>query len=128
MPPRLGMPSWDVTSENYVHVTNDTAAWYRYFDATAHAEFLYHCVEATVRKDLPLEVAFLTAYDEFSERVGEIVDMPAKTLNLLHTFLHQNGGRLSQRARRKEFSALTDEEVMRIERIYEVAHQTLDAP
>jgi hypothetical protein len=32
-----------------------------YFDATAHAEFLYACVEQTVERDLPEEVRFLRA-------------------------------------------------------------------
>jgi hypothetical protein len=35
--------------------------------------------------------------------------------------LHQNGGRVSQRARKKEFAALTDEEATRIETIYREA-------
>ena len=123
----LSHVQWEVTSENNVRVTNDTAPWYRYFDATTHTEFLYHCVETTLRKDLPHEVAFLTAYDEFSERVGQIADMPSRIVNLLHTFLYQNEGRLSQRARGKEFKALSDEEVTRIEALYEEAHRRIPA-
>ncbi|WP_257623457.1 hypothetical protein [Rhizobium sp. B21/90] len=37
---------------------------------------------------------------------------------LLHKFLDQNGGRLSQRARTKEFAALNDTEVEQIEALY----------
>jgi hypothetical protein len=44
--------------------------------------------------------------------------MPANLADLLFRFLHQNSGRLSQRARGKEFSALTDDEVRRVEDIY----------
>jgi hypothetical protein len=47
-----------------------------------------------------------------------MVDMPARTLELLHRFLRQNDGRLSQRARTGEFSGLTDTEVADIERHY----------
>ena len=106
---------------------DDTAPWYRFFDATAHAEFLYACVETTVREDLPREVAFLEAYDRFVEGVQLIVDMPGRTLDLLHRFLGQSGGRLSRRARDKEFAALTDAETQRIEALYAESHAGVPA-
>jgi hypothetical protein len=48
----------------------------------------------------------------------QIVDMPASTVDLLHRFLRQGGGRLSGRVRAREFAALTDAEVARVERLY----------
>jgi hypothetical protein len=75
-----------------VEVLNDTADYYRYFDGTAHAEFIYECVKQTVETDLPEEVAYLEAYDRFSGSVQEIVDMPANKIDLLHRFLRQGGG------------------------------------
>ena len=33
-----------------------TADFYRYFDCTGEAEFLYSCVRRTVEKDLPREI------------------------------------------------------------------------
>ncbi|MBM5811428.1 MAG: Fic family protein [Gammaproteobacteria bacterium] len=119
--PLLTVTEWRPTERGNVEVLNETADFYRYFDATAHAEFLYHCVATTIGQDLPNEVAYLEAYDRFVAGVRGIVDMPGRTLDLLHRFLHQNGGRLSQRAREKEFSALTDAEAARIERLYEEA-------
>jgi hypothetical protein len=50
--------------------------------------------------------------------VQQMIDMPDRLLDLLFRFLHQNEGRLSKRAREKEFSALSDAEVARIEAIY----------
>jgi hypothetical protein len=44
--------------------------------------------------------------------------MPDRTIDLLFRFLSQNSGQLSQRARAREFSVLTDEEAQRIEAIY----------
>ena len=120
--PLLASIEWRPTDAGNVEVLNDSAPWYRFFDATAHAEFLYACVEATVMEDLPREVAFLEAYDRFVVRVQEIVDMPARTLDLLHRFLRQNHGRLSARARSREFSALSDGEAERIEAFYAEAH------
>ncbi|QWK81464.1 Fic family protein [Ochrobactrum sp. BTU1] len=109
---------WRPTASGNVDVLNDTATFYRYFDATAHAAFLYACVEQTVEFDLPQEVHFLQAFDTFSESVQQILDMPTAQVELLHKFLDQNDGRLSQRARTKEFAALDDAEVERIEANY----------
>jgi hypothetical protein len=122
--PLLAQIEWRATGTGNVEVLNDTAAWYRYFDATAHVEFLYHCVETTIEHDLPREVAFLEAYDKFAERVKILIDMPGRTLDLLHRFLAQNDGRFSRRAREHEFAALTDDEATRIEAIYAEAHGT----
>ncbi len=48
-----------------------------------------------------------------------IVDMPDRTVDLLFRFLNQNGGKLSRRAREREFAALTDQEIPQIEQLYE---------
>ena len=101
-----------------VEVLNDTADYYRYFDATAHAEFLYACVAQTVEQDLPEEVAFLEAHDRFSLMVQQVVDMPERKVELLRGFLAQNRGRLSRRALDAEFAGLTTGEAEAIETLY----------
>ncbi|WP_395396150.1 Fic family protein (plasmid) [Novosphingobium sp. BL-8A] len=116
--PLLPEIEWQRTKEGNVEVLNRTIDFYRYFDATAHAEFLYACVEQTVMEDLPREVRFLEAFDQFSDGVQEIVDMPSALIELLQKFLAQNAGRFSQRARAREFGSLTDEEANRIEQLY----------
>ncbi len=116
--PLLEQIRWTATGNGNVAVLNDTASWYRFFDATAHAEFLYHCVDTTITRDLPEEIAHLEAYDQFVETVTLLVDMPARRIALLHRLLGQNEGRLSNRKRDAEFGTLTDEEVAQIERIY----------
>ena len=108
---------WEPTERGNVRVPNDTADFYRFFDATPHAEFLFDCVRRTIEEDLPNETDFLRRYDQFTRRLQAIVDMPDRTADLLFRFLHQNGGRLSRRAREREFAALTDEETERIERL-----------
>lgn len=115
----LPLVDWRPTRRGNVKVLNETADYYRYFDATRHAEFLYRCVERTVREDLPREVDYLERHDEFSARVQEeIADMPDGTIDLLTRFLAQNRGRLSGRARRGEFRLLTAPEVERVEALY----------
>jgi len=116
--PLLDCIDWRAVPNGNIEVLNDTGDYYRYFDATAHAEFLYRCVEQTIEHDLPEEVAFLQAYDRFARGVQEIADMPAEKIELLHRFLRQENGRLSKRARENEFAALTDEEAEQIEVLY----------
>ena len=101
-----------------LQVLNDTADFYRFFDATAHAEFLFECVRRTIEEDLPNETDFLRRYDQFTGSLQVIADMPDRTVNLLFRLLRQNGGRLSRRARDGEFKELTDEETERIEHLY----------
>lgn len=117
--PLLPYISWEPTTQGNVLVLNDTAPFYKYFDATAHAEFLYQCVATTVERDLPEEIAYLEGYDRFATQVQQIVDLPARTVELLHRFLQQGRGHLSQRARGKEFAALTAAETDAVEQLYD---------
>jgi hypothetical protein len=114
----LPLIKWEPTEEFNVRVLNDTGDFYRFFDATPHAEFLYACVQKTIEHDLPAETDFLRRYDQFRQQVESFLEMPERLVDLLFRFLNQNGGRLSQRAREREFKELTDEEAKRIEAIY----------
>lgn len=110
--------NWEPTDSFNVRVLNDTGDFYRFFDATPHAEFLYACVQKTVDEDLPHETDFLKRYDQFRRTIDAILDMPDRTLDLLFRFLQQNDGQLSRRAREREFAALTDREAERIAEAY----------
>jgi hypothetical protein len=114
----LPLIEWRPTDDGNVSVLNDTADFYCYFDATPHAEFLYECVRRTIEQDLPQETEFLRRYDRFRAGVEQIVDMPETTVDLAFRFLRQNRGRFSNRARAREFAALTDAEAERIEGLY----------
>jgi Fic/DOC family len=114
----LPVIQWRSIDTNNVEVLNDTGDFYRFFDATPHAEFLYACVRQTIERDLPDETKFLENFDRFRDVVESIVDMPDRTLDNLFGFLKQNQGRLSKRARANEFAALTDDETRQIEQAY----------
>lgn len=114
----LPLIEWEPTPDGNVEVLNDTGDFYRFFDATPHARFLYSCVKQTIERDLPEETDFIMRFDAFSERVQTVVDMPNRTLDLLFRFLHQNNGKLSRRARTREFAELEDSEAEQIEGIY----------
>ena len=101
-----------------MEVTNETKDLYRFFDATQQAEFLFDCVEDTINNIVPQEINYLANYDVFKAYMDDEFEMPDKMFSVLVRFLAQNHGILSNRAREKEFSMLTEEEVKRIESIY----------
>jgi hypothetical protein len=123
----LNCIDWEATPTGNVLVKNETADYYRYFDATTHAEFLYRCVEQTIERDVPEEIAYLQSYDEFSQSVQTVLDVPNQKIDLLHTFLRQGKGHLSARARSKEFASLTNEEVLQIEALYAETLQQIES-
>ncbi len=117
--PLMRFINWRPTAERNVEVLNDTADLYRYFDFTAEAEFLYACVACTVEHDLPNEIDYLRRHDEAQGRIMETVVMPDRLAQDLIMFIRQNDGKLPKGRRKKEFAALTDEEVAQIEAICE---------
>lgn len=124
--PVLEFVEWEETPEHNIEVLNDTIDFYRYFDATRLAEFLYECVEDTMTRIIPEEVRFLQAYDEFKRYIDEEFEMPDRMVALLVRFLEQNGGKLSNRARAIELKALTDSEIIEIEkRFVEIFRDTV---
>lgn len=116
--PLLDFIDWEKTDENNIKILNDTIDFYRYFDATKQAEFLYQCVEDTVKNIIPNEVKYLINYDLFKQYLDDEFEMPDKTVALLVRFLEQNDGKLSRRAKEKEFLELTEKEISKIENAY----------
>ena len=110
---------WKETKDHNVDVLNKTIDYYRYFDATPQAEFLYDCVNDTITNIIPAEVSYLTKYDEFKQFLDDDFEMPDTTVALLVRFLEQNKGQLSKQARKREFTKLTATEVERIELQYQ---------
>jgi len=109
---------WEETKDHNITVLNNTIDYYRFFDATAQAEFLYDCVIDTIDNIIPDEVSYLSRYDEFKRFLDDDFEMPDKMVALLVRFLEQNNGQLSQRAREKEFAQLTTLEIETIESQY----------
>ena len=116
--PLLDFIEWDTTRSNNVVVLNQTIDFYRYFDATKQAEFLYDCVNDTIENVIPLEVDYLQKYDEMKGYLDDVFQMPDKTVALLIRFLEQNNGLFSKRAKEYEFKALSEEEMTNIESKY----------
>lgn len=116
--PLLDHIDWKETPDHNVRVLNETFDYYRFFDATRQAEFLYDCVNDTMDNIIPLEIKYLTAYDAFKRQMDDEYEMPDKTVALLVRLLEQNKGKLSKRAEEKELSSLQPEEVLKIEEAF----------
>lgn len=116
--PLLDFIEWKETEDHNIEVLNDTIDFYRYFDATAQAEYLYNCVDHTVKSIIPEEIDYLIKFDRFKFYIDNKFEMPDKMVSILLNFLEQNNGKLSKRALAKEFSDLTNEEITEIENEY----------
>jgi len=118
--PLLEFIEWKKTNSNNIEVLNDTKDYYRYFDATFLAEFLFECIDYTITCIIPEEVAYLNKYDAMKVWLDDTFQMPDKTVALLIRFLEQNKGALSKRAKENEFKELTSSEIQEIERQYQI--------
>lgn len=123
----LPIIQWKPTPSGNVDVLDNTSDFYRFFDATPHAEFLYACVAKTIEEDLPNETDYLRRYDIFRAGIEAMIDMPDQTIDLLFRMLRQNGGQLSQRARQTEFAQLTPDEALKAEQIYAQAFEAANS-
>jgi hypothetical protein len=119
--PLMDFIKWRPTSDGNVEVTNDTADIYCYYDCTEEAEFLYSCVQRTVEQDLPNEIEYLKRHDEAMQKLMNTVDMPNRLAEDFITFTRQNNWVLPKSRRKKEFKALTDQEVTNLEVIVQEA-------
>jgi hypothetical protein len=116
--PLLDFIEWNETPSHNVEVINQTKDYYRFFDATKQAEFLFECVKDTVENIIPREINYLANYDAFKNFMDEAFEMPDKLVSILVRFLEQHHGELSKRAKEKEFSQLSPKEVEQIEAEY----------
>lgn len=116
--PLLDFINWEETKDHNIEVLNETIDFYRYYDSTLQAEFLYDCVFDTIENIIPQELSYLIHYDEFKKVIDDEFEMPDRLVALLVQFLAQNNGTLSKRAKEKEFSALSEKEIKSIEKLY----------
>ena len=116
--PRLDLIQWEETTNHNVRIINDTIDLYRYFDLTKHAEFLYECVEETIKTIIPEELDYIRKYDSMNYFINNLVSLENNKVDLLIKFLGQNNGKLSKKRRLNEFQELSIEEIEIIEEHY----------
>ena len=117
--PILNFIDWKASENNNVEILNDTLDYYRYFDATAQAEFLFYCVNDTLVNVIPSEVEYLKKFDAFKRFIDNKFEMPDNMISLLVGFLEQGNGKLSKRAKSDEFNKLTIDEISSIEKQFQ---------
>ena len=118
--------NYNLDREQQITVLGETADLYRYFDATAQAEYLFDCIEDSISRDLKHELDFLKFFDAAMKDVMNIVDMPNQRAALLIKVIHQNQGRLSK-AKREMFQEISDQEIAKIETAIRDAAQQFQA-
>ncbi|MCE7065808.1 Fic family protein [Dyadobacter sp. CY326] len=114
---RLGLVDWTTGADDQLAITNDTIDLYRYFDATLLAEFLYGCVQETVEKKLPDELAYLDKYDRMKHYLDNHFEMPDRLIANLVMALNHSGGTLTRNVD-GVLNKLTEQEVEMIEQKY----------
>ena len=98
-----------------VPATGNDAIYFRYFDATRHAEYLYDALKRTVEKDLKEEIEFLLGFDRAYRELNSAIDWPGHSLELFIRVVHQNNGELSKTKRTSHFEWMTKDEIQRAE-------------
>lgn len=97
--------------------TGNDAVYFRYFDATEQAEFLYRALERTVEEDLQQEINFLLGFDRACQHLNQLLDWPNHSMELFVRVVHQNNDTLSKTKKQSHFSWMTEAEVSEAEAI-----------
>lgn len=97
--------------------TGNDAIYFRYFDATEQAEFLYRALERTVEIDLQQEINFLLGFDRACQKLNQLLDWPNHSLELFVRVVHQNNNTLSRTKKQSHFTWMTETELSEAETI-----------
>ena len=100
-----------------VPATGNDAVYFRYFDATVQAEFLYRSLQRTVEEDLVKEINYLVGFDNAYKALNSLLDWPPHGLELFIRIVHQNNGRLSKSKRGSHFDWMKEEEIKAAEQL-----------
>ena len=106
-----------------VPATGNDVVYFRYFDATIQAEFLYRSLLRTVEEDLEKEINYLMGFDQAHKELNDLLDWPAHSLELFIRIVQQNNGRLSKAKRDSHFDWMKEEEIKTAEQLVVKAFQ-----
>jgi len=110
-----------------VSAEGNDALYFRFFDATEQAAFLFWALDRTVEEDLEKEVNYLLGYDLAFRRLNERFDWPGHSLDTFINVVAQNDWRLSNGKRKAYFEQLTDEELAEFESLVREAYAEVAA-
>jgi hypothetical protein len=120
--PRLRRTDFDPQLPEVAARGNDPV-YFRFFDATAQALFLYQAIERTVMHDLREEIDYLIALDRARASLRNEIDWPEQSLDRFINIVRQSAGELSKTKRKSLFDWMTDEEIARFIRLVNEAFE-----
>ena len=106
-----------------IPATGNDVVYFRYFDATIQAEYLYRSLQRTVEVDLEKEINYLMGFDQAYQALNNLLDWPAHSLELFIHIVRQNNGRLSKTKRDSHFDWMKEEEIKTAEQLVSEAFQ-----
>ena len=98
-----------------ITATGNDSVYFRYFDATPQAEFLYQALIRTVEDDLEKEIKYLLGFEQAYTALNELLDWPSHRLELFIRVVRQNNGTLSKSKQKNYFDWMTNEEIQKAE-------------
>jgi Fic/DOC family len=104
-----------------VAATGNDAVFFKYFDATEQASFLYTSLENAVENDLQNAIAFLIGFDKAKSQLNALFDWPPHALDLFIRVVHQNNYALSKTKKQAHFEWLSDGDVTLFQNIIQEA-------
>lgn len=102
---------YTLSDDGVLVVNQETQSYYKYIDYTVYAEYLFDCIDDTLKEHFELEIEFLIKYDKAKSQIQSVVDMPDRLIDLFIKFVTQNHGKLGKQKRTSYFDKLSDDEV-----------------
>ena len=117
--PVKALIDYETNEDLSIHVKNDTAYLYRYFDATPIVSYLYQCIADTIEVGLKQELELLDKFRQVKKIIDQEMDVSNIDLDRFINFCHQNNGTLSIKKRERFFKDYTDDQLARMQEIYQ---------
>lgn len=124
--PLLNVIDYDLREDGTLTVNNNTINFYRYFDATPMAEYLYDVINKVIEFEFMHELEFILNYDSAKKAIQNIVDMPDNKIDLFIKSSLDNSGKLSKTKRDKFFTFLSNKEIVLLENIVKEKFSNID--
>ncbi|HEY0842701.1 Fic family protein [Methylotenera sp.] len=121
--PLVARTEYNPDTPNVSAIGND-AIFFKYFDATEQASFLYRSLENTVENDLQNEIAFLIGFDKARSQLNALFDWPPHSLDLFIRLVHQNNYELSKTKKQSHFEWLSDDEIAKFQSLVRESFST----
>jgi len=110
-------PDYTLSEDGILVVGEETSSYYKFIDYTLFAEYLFVCIEETLREHFAREMEFLVKYDTTKHKIQTEIDMPDHLIDLFIRCVRQNDGELGKKRREQYFNKLTAQEINKLENI-----------